>query len=273
MDTLLQDFKFATRSLRKHVGFAAIAIATLALGIGANAAMFAVVNAVILRPLPFPDSDRLVRITADMTGFGTTDIGVSPPELYDYRDRSDLFDEISGVYPIDANLTEVDQPERVEVLLVSPSYFTLLGVRPQLGRIFDQKIDNHPGIAEVVIISNALWKRRFAARPDVLGRKLRIDGDLYEIVGVMPPDFHHPGPVLRTGIEMWAPAGYSAAPFAPLSRSRNGYSLTGAIGRLKPGLTIEEARKRLDAFAQRLREEHPNEYPARAGWTPQLNDL
>jgi putative ABC transport system permease protein len=273
METLMQDLKFAVRSLRKHPGFAAIAVATLAVGIGANAAMFAVVNAVILKPLPFPAPDRLVRVTADNVGFGAIDIGVSAPELYDYRDRSDLFEAISGIYPIDANLTEVDEPERVEILLVSPTYFSLLGARPQLGRIFDPAVDNHPGIAEVVVISDGLWKRRFGGRPDVLSRKLRIDGDLYEIVGVMPPDFHHPGPVLRTGIEMWAPSGYSAAPFAPLAKTRNGYSLSGAIARLKPGLTLAEAQNRLDAFAARVRAEHPNEYPARAAWTPRMIDL
>lgn len=125
MDTLLQDLRFALRSLRKLRAFTAVAVGTLALGIGANAAMFAVVNAVVFRPLPFPGADRLVRVTADMVGLGTQDIGLSAPELYAYRDRSDLFEEISGVYPIDANLTEVDQPERVEILLVSPSYFSL----------------------------------------------------------------------------------------------------------------------------------------------------
>ncbi len=210
MEFLFQDVRFAWRSLRKHSGFTAVAVATLALGIGANAAMFAVVNGVILRPLPFPEADRLVRVTADFVATGTDDIGMSPPELYDYRDRSELFDAIAGVYPIDANLTEVDEPERVEILLVSPSYFSLLGVRPQLGRVFNAD-DNHPGIAEIVVISDALWKRRFGGTPDVIGRKLKIDGDWYELVGVMPPEFHHPGRALRTGTDMWAPTGYQSA--------------------------------------------------------------
>jgi putative ABC transport system permease protein len=272
METLWQDVRFGMRALRRHHGFAAIAIATLALGIGANAAMFAVVNAILLRPLRFSDADRLVRVTADMTGLGTADIGMSPPELYDYRDRADLFDAIAGIYPIDANLTEVDEPERVEVLLVSPSYFAMLGARPALGRIFNAGY-NHPGIAEVVVISDGLWRRRFAGRPDVLGRKLKIDGDWYEVVGVMPPDFHHPGRVLRTGIDMWAPTGYRAAPFQPLEKSRAGFSLGGAIARLKPGITLEDARARLDAFGAQLRAEYPNAYPERAGWTPRMIPL
>src|SRR5215212_4000432 len=136
METLVQDVRFALRSFSKQPSFALIAVATLALGIGANSAIFTVVNAVVLQPLPFADGDRLVRITADLPGIGASDIGVSPPELFDYRDRSGLFEEISGVYPINANLTEVDVPERVEVLLVSPSYFSLLAVHPQLGRVF-----------------------------------------------------------------------------------------------------------------------------------------
>jgi putative ABC transport system permease protein len=271
MESVLQDVRFALRSFAKQPTFALIAIATLALGIGANAAIFTVVNAVVLEPLPFPAADRLVRITADLPGLGASDVGLSAPELFDYRDRSGLFDEISGVYPIDANLTEVDVPERVEVLLVSPTYFSVLGVQPQLGRLFGPE-DNHPGIQEVVVISDALWRRRFAAAPDAIGRKLRIDADWYTVVGVAPRDFRHPGLSLRTDIEMWAPTGYSAAPFAAPPQ-RTGYMLRGAIGRLKTGLTVEQAQHRLDAFAAQLREQYPIDYPPRAGWTPKVVPL
>jgi len=229
MESLFQDARFALRSLRKQSAFTAVAVGTLALGIGANAAMFAVVNAIILRPLPFRDSDRLVRVTADVTGRGIQDPGLSAPELYAYKKRSDLFEDLSGVYPIDANLTEVDEPERVEVLLVSPSYFSLLGVQPQLGRIFNAEKDNAPGIAEVVVLSDSLWRRRFGGKKDAIGKKLRIDTDWYEVVGVMPPGFDHPGRALRSGVDMWAPSGYRAAPFQPLERTRGQYPLTGAI--------------------------------------------
>ncbi len=270
---MLEDLRFALRSLRKHGAFTAVAVATLALGIGANAAMFAVVNAVVLRPLPFPDADRLVRVTADVVGLGTQDIGMSAPELYAYRDRFDPFERISGVYPIDANLTEVDEPERVEVLLVSPSYFSLLGVQPQLGRTFHDDVDDAPGIAEVVVLSDRLWKRRFGGRADAIGRKLRIDSDWFEVVGVMPPGFEHPGRALRTGVDMWAPAGYRGAPFPPLEQSRGRYPLTGALARLKQGVTLADAQERLGAFAERLRAEYPADYPARAGWTPRLVGL
>ena len=259
MESFFQDVRFALRTFVKQPSFAVIAIATLALGIGANTAIFTVVNAVVLEPLRFPASDRLVRITADLPGVGASDIGVSPPELFDYRDRSGIFEEISGVYPIDANLTEVDIPERIEVLLVSPEYFSVLGVRAQLGRFFGSE-DNHPGIAEVVVISDALWKRRFGGAPDAIGRKLRIDADWYTVVGVAPPEFRHPGRSLRTEVDMWAPSGYRATPF-PSPPPRGAYFLRGAIGRLKPGLSVSEAQQRLDAFAAQVAAERASAVP------------
>jgi hypothetical protein len=123
IDSLLQDWRFAWRSLLRSPGFAAIAIGTLALGIGANSAIFTVVNAVVMRPLPYGNADRLVRVTSDFRGLQATDAGLSQPELLDYRDRSGLFEAIAGVWAINANLTEIDQPERVETLLASSSYF------------------------------------------------------------------------------------------------------------------------------------------------------
>jgi len=270
MDAFVQDVRFAVRTFVKQPAFTLVAIATLALGIGVNTAIFTVVNAVVFEALPFAAGERLVRVTADLSGLGASDIGVSAPELFDYRDRSGLFEEIAGVYPIDANLTEVDVPERVEVLLVSPSYFSVLGVRPQLGRVFGAE-DHHPGIAEVVVISDALWRRRFGGNADAVGRTLRIDADLYKVVGVMPPDFRHPGRSLRTDVEMWAPSGYSASPFrAP---ARGAYFLTGAIGRLKPGISAAEAQLRMDGFARQLRQEYPTDYPTRAAWTPRIVPL
>ena len=261
MDAVLQDVRFALRSLGRHRAFTVVAVATLALGIGANAAMFAVVNAVVFRPLPFPDSDRLVRVTADMVGLGNQDIGLSTPELYAYRDRADFFEDISGLYPIDANLTEVDEPERVEILLVGPSYFSLLGVQPQLGRVFRADEDTAPGIAEVVVLSDSLWKRRFGGRADAIGRKLRIDSDWFEVVGVMPPGFDHPGRALRSGVEMWAPAGFRAAPFVPLDRARGRYPLTGGLARLKGGVSVADAQQRLTAFARRAARRIPGRLP------------
>jgi predicted permease len=271
IDTFLQDWRFAWRGLLRSPGFAAVAIATLALGIGANSAIFTVVNAVVMRPLPYANADRLVRVTSDFAGLNATDVGLSQPELLDYQDRSGLFDAIAGVWAINANLTEIDQPERVETLLASPSYFDVLGVRPQLGRLFGPE-DNAPGITEVLVISDGLWRRRFGASPSAIGRKLRIDNDWYTVVGVLPPGFRHPGRSVLTDVEVWAPANFSAAPF-PKPPVRGAYFLTGAIARLRPGIPVEQARERLVAFGQGVKAANPNDYSARAAWTPRLISL
>ena len=271
LHTFVQDLTFAWRGLMKSPGFTAVAIWTLALGIGANSALFTVVNAVIMRPLPFPDADRLVRITSDFAAINVPDVGLSAPELADYRDRSGLFEAVAGVWAIDANLTEVDEPERVEVLLATPSYFDMLGIHPQLGRLFEPQ-DNALGITEVVVISDTLWHRRFGASPAAIGRKLRIDNDWYTVVGVLPLDFKHPGRSVLTDVDVWVPCNFSATPF-PMPPSRDGYFMTGALARLRSGVSIAEAQQRLAAFGDRLRTNFPNEYPARAGWTPRLIPL
>ena len=271
MDSLLQDCRFAWRGLVRSPGFAAIAIATLALGIGANSAIFTVVNAVVMRPLPYDHPERLVRVTADFTGLRATDVGLSQPELMDYQDRSGLFDAIAGVWAINANLTEIDQPERVETLLASPSYFDVLGVKPQLGRLFGPE-DNGPGISTVLVISDALWRRRFGASPDAIGRKLRIDNDWYTVVGVLPPGFRHPGRSVLTDVDVWAPASFVGNPFPP-KPVRSAYFITGAIGRLKAGITVEQAQQRLAAFAEGMRQANANDYASRARWAPRLIPL
>ena len=271
VDAVVQDLRFALRGLRRAPGFTAIAIATLALGIGANSAIFTVVNAVVMRPLPYAHPDRLVRITSDFTGLGSADIGLSQPELVDYRDRSGLFEEIAGVWAINANLTEVDVPERVEVLIASPSYFDVLGVGPQLGRLFRPE-DSGPGITEILVISDALWRRRFAASPDAIGRTLRIDNDSYTIVGVLPAGFRHPGRSVLTDVDVWAPTTFFDKPF-PKPAQRSSYFITGAIARLKPGISLAEARERLAAVGQEFRAAYPNDYPPRAAWTPRVVPL
>ena len=267
MNSLIADSRFAFRMLIKQPGFTAVAVATLALGIGANTAIFSVVNAVLLRPLPFPHSEQLVLVTDNLTGRQVNDVGMSVLELQDLQERSGVFEQISAVWPVDANFTGSDRPERVELLAVSPNYFSLLGARAQLGRVLGNE-DRAQGFAEGVVISDGLWRRLFGADPSALGRKIRADNDLYTIVGVMPPDFRHPGRTLRDDVEMWGTAGFSANPFGPPKRGVR--MLPGAIGRLKPGLTVKQAQVQLDAFISQLTSEFPNEYPADIGWTVRL---
>ena len=256
--------------LLKKPAFTVIAVITLALGIGANTAIFSVVHAVLLRPLPFERPEELVRVSADLSKLNLTDTGMSGAELFDYRDRSGIFDQISGVYPVNANITWVDQPERVEALLVDANYFTMLGATAQLGRVF-QAEDYTPGITEIAVISDSLWRRRYGADPNALGKKFKLDNDLYTIVGVMPPGFRHPGRVIQTDADVWAPAGWVGSPFN--NPPRGSYMLQGAIARLKPGLTVAEAQARMDAFAEQLRQEFPNDYPENAGWSPRVVGL
>jgi len=267
VNTLLQDLRYAFRTLRNKPGFTFVAVLTLALGIGANTAIFSLINAVVLRPLPFPRPEEIVLIRDDLTGRQIEDIGLSVDELKDLQERSGVFEQVSAVWPVDANLTGSDRPERIELLGVSPNYFSLLGAKAQLGRIFGPQ-DQAQGFAEGVVISDGLWRRLFGSDPNILGRKVYADTDLYTIVGVMPPGFRHPGKTLRNDVEMWASAGYSANPFGPPVRAQR--ILPGAIARLKPGMNLQQAQAKIDAFVANLRNEYPKEYPPEAGWSVRL---
>lgn len=268
MQTIWQDIRFAFRTLAKRPGFAAVAVLTLALGIGANIAAFSVVSAVLLRPLPFRDSGQLVRVYDDLRSSNVHDIGMSDPEWRDLQDRSGVFQQITPIWPINVDLTGGDRPERVEVVATSTSYFTMLGAVPEIGRIYTDK-EYVPGFIEAAVISDSFWRREFGGDPRVLGKRVRLDGDLYTIVGVMPPDFRHPGRTLETDVDLWIAAGYEAAPF-PSPPIRTQRMFPGVIARLKPDETIATAQARLNAFTESLRRQYPTEYPATSGWGVRL---
>lgn len=264
MNTFLNDLRYAARMLRSNLGFTLVAVLTLAFGIGANTAIFSVVNAVVLRPLPFPKPEQIVIIRDDLTGRQIEDVGMSVDELKDLQERSGVFEQVSAVWPVDANLTGSERPERIELLAVSPNYFALLGAHAQLGRVFGPEEQQAKGFAEGVVISNGLWKRLYGSDRNILGRKVYADTDLYTIIGVMPPEFRHPGKTLRNEVDMWATAGFSANPFGPPVRAAR--MLPGAIGRLKDGTNLEQAQGKLDALVAQLQTEFPKEYPPQAGW-------
>lgn len=267
MQTIWHDLRYAARMLRRTPGFTAVAVITLSFGIGANTAIFSVVDAVLLRPLPFPKPENIVLVRDDLSGRQAENVGLSVDELRDLQERSGVFEEVSALWPIDANLTGSDRPERIEVLAVSPNYFSLLGAQAQLGRVFGPQ-DKAAGFAEGAVISDQLWRRLFGSDPNVLGRKVYMDSDLYRIVGVMPPGFRHPGKTLRNDVDMWATAGFTANPF--LTPARNQRILPGAIGRIRPELTVAQAQAKLDTFVGNLRNEFPREYPAETGWVVRL---
>jgi predicted permease len=271
LEQALQDLRYAFRSLLKTPGFAAIAMLTLALGIGANIAIFTVVNAVLLRPLPFQHPEQLVRVFDDLRGAGAQDVGMSVPELQDLRDRSGAFERISAVWTVSNALSGGDHSDRIEMLGTGFDYFQILGVNAALGRVYGPQ-DAVPGFSEAAVISDGLWKRQFGGDRNVIGRRIRLDEDGYTIVGVVPPDFRHPGKTLAGDVEVWLAAGMAADPM-PMPIVRDRRLVPGAIARLKPGLTIQQAQLRLNALVAQLTKIYPKEYPAATKWSLRLEPV
>ncbi|HJY91568.1 MAG TPA: ABC transporter permease, partial [Candidatus Acidoferrum sp.] len=271
MLSFVQDLRYALRMLLKSPGFTIVAVLTLALGIGANIATFSVVYAVLLRPLSFLHPEQLVRVFDDLRGPNDQDVGMSVPELWDLQDRSGVFQDISAVAPSSSAVGGGERTVRAESLVTSPDYFALLGAKPQLGRVYTPQ-DAVAGFLEPVVISDGFWRRNFASDPNIVGRKMRLDSDMYTIVGVMSPGFRHPGPTLNTDIEVWVATGFNALPF-PVPAVRSQRMIPAAIGRLKPGLTVAQAQARLDAYISQLSREYPAEYPAAATWAVRLVPL
>src|SRR6201995_5822175 len=268
MLTFIQDLRYALRTLIKNPGFTTVAVLTLALGIGANVATYSVVYGVLLKPLPFPQPDQLVRVFDDQNASNEKDIGMSVPELWDLQDRSGVFTEISAVGSSNSAVAGGDRIVRAESLVTSPDYFTLLGAKPELGRVYTQQ-DAAPGFLESVVISNGFWRRYYASDPNILGKKMRLDGDMYTIVGVMPAGFRHPGPPLDTDVEVCLATGLNGQPF-PSPPDRSQRFLGAAIARLKPGITVRQAQAQLNAYVAQLTRAYPKEYPAAAGWALRL---
>jgi len=270
MATLLQDVRYALRMLRNKPGFTAVAVLTLALGVGANTAIFSIVNAVVLRSLPYRDPDQLVRIYFNSPGVGMRNVLFSVPELDDLRNRSGVFSDVSTLGGGSVNLTGASKPERLEFIVTHPNYFSMLGATPQIGRLFGPQ-DFALGFAPVAVVSDALWRRSYGADPNVLGRTLRLDNDPYTIVGVLPPDFRHPGSTIAGNVEVFLTAGFSAQPVATPARANR--FMPAAIGRLKPGITLQQAQTRLTALAEQIRHDYPTDYPTQAQWTIEVQPL
>jgi predicted permease len=270
MGALLQDIHYGFRMLVRKPGFTIVAVLTLALGVGANTAIFSIVNAVLLRSLPYPDPDRLVRIFFNEPGVGLRDVRFSKPEMDDLQTRAGVFEDVSPIYEGSENLTGTKQPERVEGVNTSFSYFSMLGVIPQIGRLYGPQ-DLVPGFAPEAVISDGLWRRAYGADPNVLGRSIRIDNDPLTIIGVLPRGFRHPGPTTSGDAEVFGAGGFSGDPFPPPIRGNR--VLVSGIGRLKAGLTLAQAQVRLTAMAQEVRHDFPTDYPPQAQWTIEIQPL
>ncbi|HEX8820088.1 MAG TPA: ABC transporter permease [Archangium sp.] len=248
MDTLLQDARFALRLLRKNLGFTLAAVLTLALGIGANTAIFSVVNGVLLRPLPYQEPERLVFIREGSPAFPR--MSVSLPDFVDWRERQRTFTDLAGYRSnVAYDLTGVDVPERLTARLASASLLPLLGVQPALGRNFLPEEDTRGG-PPVAMLSHGFWVRRFGQDPNILGRTLTLSGVPHTVVGVLPADFR-----FAAERDLWVPLSRSDA---RLFEQRGNHPGLFALGRLKPGVTLEQARADLEGIGRALLEAQPD---------------
>ena len=246
MDTLLQDIRYGIRTLIKNPGFTGVAVLALALGIGANTAIFSVVNSVLLRPLPFEQSDRLVMVWEKRLQLGRIRNPVSPPDFSDWRAQNQVFEDMAAYVGQGFNLGATTEPERIQGAGVSPSLFSVLRAQPRIGRVFEPEEDK-PSSDRVAIISSGLWQRSFASDPNIVGKTIKLNDRAYSVVGVMPADFVFP----NRRSEIWVPMILSPDDAA----NRGGHSLT-VVARLKDGITIQRAQNEMDAIATQLEQQY-----------------
>jgi len=237
MDSLLQDFRYALRTLRRAPGYTIVVVLTLALGIGANSTIFAVVHAALLRPLPYPDPDRIVSIST-VTVFGDTKLA-DEPSIARWADEARSFEVIAAYWSGEANLTGGAGPEHVRGASVTEGFFRVMGVTPALGRAFSEEELRYEG-APVVILGQGLWRRAFGGAADVIGRTVRLDGVDHTVIGVMPAGFAFPD-----SAEYWRPMRLQS------TVADGSADFSYAIGRLRPGVPLEEARAELEAIRRR----------------------
>lgn len=251
MDALLKDFRYGFRSLTKRPGFTAIAVITLALAIGASTAIFSVVNAVLLRPLPFANPDRLVMVWEDASFAGFPRNTPAPANYVDWKARNHVFEDMAALDIRTFNLTGDGEPEKVDAFGVTANFFPLLGARPALGRNF-QTEEDQPQANRVAIVSHTLWQRRYGGDQNIIGRSLLLNGEKYSVVGVMPPNFQ----VFDSKIGIWVPMG-----FTPELLANRGRHYLSVVARMKPGVKLAEA----DADIRAIQQQIVREYPEQAG--------
>jgi len=239
METLWQDLRYGLRMLVKNPGFAAVAVLTLALGIGANTAIFSVVNAVLLRPLPYREPQRLVRVYSEFPTMNLRKFWISPPEFFDIQKETQSWESIGGWSIGGANVATSSEPIRVTAAFVTRGLIDALGVQPVLGRSFTPEEDRSGG-PQVALISDGLWQRAFGGRPDMIGKPVQINSQPYTIIGVMPRGYAFP-PGANDPAEVWA-----SFQFDPANPGNRGSHFLSVIGRLKPGVTLPQARAELD---------------------------
>jgi putative ABC transport system permease protein len=259
VNAFLQDFRGALRALRRSPGFTLTAALVLAVGIGATTAIFSVVNGVLLRPFPYAEPDRLVLVWERATKLQLNVMWVAYPNYLDWEKQNRSFSGTAAFAMGSVALTGAGDPEQITSSIVTPGFFGVLGVEPALGRVFGLD-DDRPGAARTTILSHGLWRRRFGGDPAVVGRAIRLDGESYTVVGVMPDGFEFPpGDAASEGLggspDAWAPMGLFADD--PEMQNRGNHPGLSVIARLAPGVTLERARADMQALAAGIRAQHP----------------
>jgi putative ABC transport system permease protein len=257
--SFLRDLRYALRTLARNPGFACVSILALALGVGANSAIFTVVQSVLLKPLAFPKSEQLIVVRERNLKAGFPQFAISPGNYVDYRDHNHTFSGFAAFNSTGLNLSGGAEPERLRGVRVTGNFFDVLGIKPSLGRPFTEQ-ELQLGSHHAVILGNALWQRRFAGSPDVLGRQLKMNEELYTVVGVMPPDFQFP-----SRAEIWTPLAMNAQNW----QQRGGHYL-GGIARLKGGSAVSAAQADLNDIAARAEKAYPD---SNSGWDTTLTGL
>jgi putative ABC transport system permease protein len=249
METLLKDIRYGVRGLLKRPGFTVVAVLTLALGIGANTAIFSVVNAVLLRPLQFRDPDRLVMIWEDAAFLGFPKNTPAPANYVDWKTQSKSFEDVAATAEWTFNLTGDGTPERVAAYGVTANFFPIFGVSPALGRGFTPD-DDRPGAHKVAVISHELWQTRYGSDPQIVNRDIQLDGQKYTVVGVAPAGFQF----FESDVRLWVPLALDAEQLG----SRGNHYLK-VIARMKPGVTLKQAQADISAVMARIAKDHPDE--------------
>ncbi|MFP5264634.1 MAG: ABC transporter permease [Blastocatellia bacterium] len=262
METLIQDVRYGVRTLLKNPGFSAIAVIALTLGIGANSAIFSVVNAVLLKPLPFADPDRLVLLWHSYPAL-KLDAPVSGKGFIDYKQQSDIFEEAGVATGWNVNLTESGEPERIQGRAVSAGFFPTLKVEAARGRLFSVE-DDQPEHDRVVVLTDGLWKRRFGSDPSIVGKTLTLNGNSFTVIGVLPAGIQFD--TLGQGVEMYTPVALT-----PQQMESRGNEWLLMLARLKPGVTLAQARAQMATIAGRIKEQEPEAYPA--DWSVTVQSL
>jgi putative ABC transport system permease protein len=243
LDATARDVRYGLRQLRRAPGFSAVAIATLALGIGGITAMFSIFDAVLIRPMTYPEADRLVMIWDDMRGIDvTTKLTPAPAEWLEWRRLNTAFTDLAITQSVEATVSGDGDPEQVPARSVSWTFWSVLGVSPTAGRVFTEEEDNK-GV-KVVVISHGLWQRRFGGRPETIGRTISINDERYEVIGIMPPNFYF---LPARDIDLWVPASMPA-----WMRTSFGWHSAIVVARLKPGVTLQQSRESMRALSLRM---------------------